>query len=69
MRIPSKLSVGICMLWPDIPRYFILFLGQLCFIFNQRLSIRAFGKRDTLLAAGGILKETKHKNIFSSLKY
>ena len=60
MRIPSELSVGICMLWPDIPRYSILFLGQLCF------SIRAFGRRDTHLAAGGISKETKHNNIFLS---
>ena len=60
MRIPSELSVGICMLWPDIAGYFILFLGQV------RLSIRAFARRETFLADGGILKETKHKNIFSS---
>ena len=29
----------------DIPRYFILFLDELFLIFNQMLSIRAFGRR------------------------
>ena len=29
----------------DIPRFFILFLEELFLIFNQMLSIRAFGRR------------------------
>ena len=31
----------------DIPRFFILFLEELFLIFNQMLSIRAFGRRVT----------------------
>ena len=30
----------------DIPRFIILFLEQLFFIFNQMLSIGLFGRRD-----------------------
>ena len=29
----------------DIPRFLILFLEELCLIFDQMLSIRAFGRR------------------------
>ena len=31
----------------DIPRFLILFTEELVLIFNQMLSIRAFGRRDT----------------------
>ena len=30
----------------DIPRFFILFLKELLLIFNQMLSIQAFGRRE-----------------------
>ena len=51
MRILSKLlfipqmqeSISCCMTFPD---FFIFFIEQLFLIFNQMLSIRAFGRRD-----------------------
>ena len=39
-------TVGMHSLLHDIPRFLILFLEELFLIFNQMLSIRAFGRRD-----------------------
>ena len=36
-------SIGCCITFPD---FFIFFIEQLFLIFNQMLSIRAFGRRD-----------------------
>ena len=48
MQVPLyTTNVEMHSLLHDIPRFFILFLEELFLIFNQMLSIRAFGRRAT----------------------
>ena len=46
MRILYTTKAGIHRLLHDIPRFFIFFIEQLFLIFNQMLSIPAFGRRE-----------------------
>ena len=41
----------------DIPQFFILFLEELFLIFNQMLSIGSFGRRDSSVFYGRLVKE------------
>ena len=44
-RVFITTDAGIHRLLHDIPRFFMFFIEQLFLIFNQMLSIRAFGRR------------------------
>ena len=57
----------------DIPWFLILFLGELFLIFNQMLSIRAFGRRDASIVFyelffGHLLERLKKKKKYTTVR-
>ena len=46
----------------DIPRFFILFLEEFFLIFNQMLSIQAFGRRELAWSAHNLCKQIRPRS-------